>query len=409
MKLCTLAQLSTNSLQDTKMTAHLRSIPSTANLTLDVCCQLLQQGMLEPAVMDIVVKRMGGFPRQAWCHLNPCQHCEALSVLVGRHLPFDLLHDKQLMIKFCANENALDLILHDLKRTPLIEDCEVSQVVVSADCCALCRLPWSAQTLHPDLVVCSVKHAENKQKLADALREEAFLNHEVALAWIQHACNALLSVDFFDIHQQNEQIMLALIEVETNNFQCVSDKFRGDKSFSCKAVAQNGDVWLLLDDKWKEDHDVCLTAFGGQWEHVNHRGDCSLNDVFVLSKFRDSVQNKIDEHDKFVKFVLGSIDVPGAGCPFQLLSQGEETSLICKRLIAECTGAPTGPKLQELRQAAAKIDCIQKCNSWNLKCDLFQCQMSEFLSLLFSFNRMFKTHMKNYQDTILEFHSSSRS
>ena len=325
-------------------------------LTDDLCYQLLQQQNLNQSVMGVIVKHLGGFPHEAWFQLNPCQSYEVLEDLLLKYIWPGLLHNKQLMIKFCSNKSALDLIFalnRFTESSPLMEDYEVLTVMISTDYDALRQLPRSVQTLYPDLVVHWIENRDDVDELVLAIAEELWFNRDVALAWLRNAdVPPPEGVNLLEIHSRDKEIMLAAAEFNWE-LRLIPDQFRSDKDFLCEAVARNGDVWTLLGGEWKRNFDVALSAFG-RFRDLAYC--CTRNDFEFMVGFAKSIRNELGEFDDFVKYILGSIDLSGgANCPFNLLDQGWDTSLVYKRLIAEYLGVPHGSKLKLLRQASANL------------------------------------------------------
>jgi len=74
----------------------------------------------------------------------------------------------------------------------------------------------------------------------------------------------------------------------------------------------------------------------------------------------EHVREKLRVHETFVKLILCAMQSSEerSATPFALLSQGEDTSLVHAKLIAEYVGVPTGEELRMLRNARANLAMI---------------------------------------------------
>lgn len=310
-------------------------IPNASTLIDEICYQLLQHEMLEDDVVDDIVNHLGGLPHEAWSQLNPSQSHRVFDFLLSNYSWPDLSHDKQLMIKFCANETALERILVYCSESPLMEDYEVVQVMLCTNCDTVDQLPQSVQTSYPDLVVYWIENSEDADELVDDIAEDLWFNLDVTLAWLRNADGEVPEVDLLEIHRTDKEIILTAAEFNWDFFDYLPRQFRSDKDFFCQMVTRNGRSWTLLDDKWKRNFDITLAAFAGSFNLAYY---CTRDDFEFVVKFAKSARNKLREHDKFVSYVLGSIDISGGtNCPFNVLNQGKDTSLVYKRLLGECS------------------------------------------------------------------------
>ena len=128
-----------------------------------------------------------------------------------------------------------------------------------------------------------------------------------------------------------------------------------------QVVEKNATLLQESPSQLARDFDLALVAFGGS--STKSRDLAGLYDVndrddfIFLIDFALKVRAKVVSHDNFVKRILCGMSASHVDDRFHLplLNQGNETSLVYKRLLADFLGVPMGTELRLLRQASMNL------------------------------------------------------
>jgi hypothetical protein len=174
-----------------------------------------------------------------------------------------------------------------------------------------------------------------------------------------------------------------------DEFEYASNKLRTDKDFLARVLAVNPTLLKELPTpELAHDFDLAVIALGGptstadatpstsstavQRQRRDLIGLYDMNDpddFGFLTKLAVHVHEQVASHERFVSLILGGMTATAAGekhnvsmdgfqlAPslFAMLNQGDETSMVYKKLLAEFTGVPMGNEIHVLRRASANL------------------------------------------------------
>jgi hypothetical protein len=245
------------------------------------------------------------------------------------------------------NPNLFQQASRDLQERPEIVLAAISEAT-AARVLEMIGLPL--QTRRPEISLKAIRVTDRKLlgNLLGFIPEEAWMNRDVALAWLQQA-RFVLTI-FVPLLQDDRELALAVAVHAVRDFMRIGPAFQNDFDFVMEAVTLNGRVWRYI------------TAFSGNLA-VAARAVASHPNALLWNhrRFRDDVKayvtEKLKVHETFENTFSCGIAVARPRLPphrrsgLTLLDQGTETSQALKKLIAEFVGVPMGIDLVYLRKA----------------------------------------------------------
>lgn len=265
----------------------------------------------------------------------------------------EILENKQVMLAACQK----DYRVYDVLCAPLNQEVDWVEAALGQTPDALCYIPAFVQRLYPELVANSIRQASPHRNAAwfEYVGEELWSsNRQVTLAWLSIGGEYLQ--DKFPFHfRDDEELMLLVAEHNWSEFGFASERLRSNKLYMLQAVTRNGVLIFDAVGELGRDFDLAMIAFSNTTDLIESYDEDDTGNVHFLHSFERHVQEKLQEHANFLLF-LGGIsracsdeEPPGTVVSLPLLNQGQETSLIYKRLVQEYLGVAIGPELERLR------------------------------------------------------------
>ena len=138
----------------------------------------------------------------------------------------------------------------------------------------------------------------------------------------------------------------------------LSPSLKSSKDFMLRAVEKNPVAYVLALGPIKTDYDLTLASFGAANSDglVHSMIEIHNDHAFAyLNYFLHVVQSKLQLHESLFTLLFGMSAFSGSNCQLSKLQQGQETSIIFKRLIADYLGSPIGNEFVQLRRAAVTL------------------------------------------------------
>jgi Domain of unknown function (DUF4116) len=263
----------------------------------------------------------------------------------------EILQDKYVMLAACKK----DYKVYDVLCAPLNQDQELVQAALSNTPAALYYIPAFVQRMYPELVAKAIQRSPQNADWLEYVGDDLWSNSHVALAW------ALIGGEYlqekFQSHfRDDKELFLLIAEHNWSEFSHASERLRSNKEYMLRAVEKNG---ILLHDAvgdLSRDFDLAITSFSNTHDLLNsYDGDHNADDARFLNGLSSHVRQRLQEHANFQMVLVGMSVGSADRSSLCLLDQGQETSLIYKRLFADYLGVAVRHELGRLRRASANL------------------------------------------------------
>jgi hypothetical protein len=253
---------------------------------------------------------------------------------------------------------------------------------------ALSNVSAWVQIMYPDIVATAISTCDTDDiwDIYDAIAKPLWQNSQIVYAWLSRG-GSFLHEDFLPEMNSDAQAFMLIAQYCPQDFCYATHELRLDKAFLSKVLDVN--PFLLHDFNFGYLYmfDLALIAFGGSASAatpstpavIRKRRDLiglydgnNATHFSILTDFAKYVHEKVIQHEQFVTLILGGIkfaEPPSYGNHTEpidqsgsvessclaILNQGDETSLVYKRLLAEFVGIAVGNEANVLRQASINL------------------------------------------------------
>jgi hypothetical protein len=326
--------------------------------------------LLKSKFMDLrqVLERFAGIGlnREFWeaflCSKNEIPLFKDFERLVPRYAG-PLLEDRDLMLKLCAYNPYVYFQLSD----HLKQDEDILKVVLTRSPSHAPAIGEDLQQMYPALVASAIERLDFstpdcREYALERIDASLWAHRDVALAWAT-AGGHFLDDWFPEEFNDDEELLVAFLQNDGGIKLKPTPRLLGDKRFMLRAVKAHPTFLSKVSKELAGDWDLLFAAMANKriallsWDDLtaeNGWGQEDMVDVFVDAS--ETVRDKLQSHDIFVKLMLGCMmATPGESTPLTLLNQGKETSLAFTKPIAEYLGVPMGEELRMLREARKNL------------------------------------------------------